>query len=150
MFLLSLYTFKYLLPHCCFIMVLTAHIGLHLQDKSTSIFMCQGDLFLYLCTCKSLVPQYCVDWFCFCSSTLSPFYHSHVPIRLITVSLHLPIIADTVLFQYSVSVLIYTGLQVTATMKLANIWLQKYRRRIGKTIVTNCCRWYKFAWCDSR
>ena len=53
------------------------------------------------------------------------------------------------LASYCVIVLIYTSLQVTATMKLANIWLQKNRRRFGKTFVTNCCRWNKFAWCDS-
>ena len=38
MFLLSQYTLKYLLPQCCF---LTAHVGLHLQVKCTSTFMCQ-------------------------------------------------------------------------------------------------------------
>ena len=96
---------------CCHSVVLiwfvTAHVGLHLQVKSTSTFMCQLDLLLYLCTYKSLLPQSCVNKVDYCLYVLANHrWHNSVSIRRLSAHLYL---------------------QVTATMKLTNIWLQKNR-----------------------
>ena len=131
MFLLSLHTLKYLLPQCCFNMVcdcpcrptsasqvyIYIHVSMrcitvsmHLQVTGATV-LCQLDFL-------SLLPQSCVNKVDYCLYVLANHrWHNSVSIKRLSAHLYL---------------------QVTATMKLANIWLQKNRRRFGKTIVTDC------------
>ena len=131
MFLLSLHTLKYLLPQCCFNMVCDCTcrptsasqvyiyiqvsmrfttVSMHLQVTGATV-LCQLDLLSFL-------PQSCVNKVDYYLYVLANHcWHSSVSIKRLSAHLYL---------------------QVTATMKLANIRLQKNRRRFGKTIVTNC------------
>ena len=110
MFLLSLHTLKYLLPQCCFNMV---------------------------CDCP-----------CRPTSASQVYIYIHMSMRFITVSMHLQVIGATVLCQSDFLSLLPQSCvnkvdyclyvlanhrwhsSVTATMKLANIWLQKKSAKI--------------------
>ena len=148
MFLLSLYTLKYLLPQCCFNMVFDC------SCRPTSA--CQVYVYIHVSMTFITVSMYfevtgatvpCQLVF-FCSSTLRPCYHSHVSIRLITVHMHLQNIADTVMFRKSVLVLIYTSKALLPW----NWRIYSYKNIIedlAKQLSPTVRRWKKFAWCDS-
>ena len=128
-------TQKFLLPQCrgnvkyiqvtatiglcqkCFIVSVQSQIFAsygHFQVMSTSKFICQWHLLLYLCTYKSLVPQYRVNllFLLFYTQSLlpqpcvkkvyyrpyalaNPCWHSSVSIRRLTAHLHLEVTVTT-------------------------------------------------------
>ena len=78
---------------------------------------------------KSLLPQSCVNKVDYCPYALANHcWHSSVSIKRLSAHLQL---------------------QITATMKLANIWLQKIMEDLAKQLSPTVRRWKKFAWCDS-
>ena len=145
MFLLSLWTFKYLLPQCCFIMVSDCScrptsasqvyiyidvsmrfitVSMHLQVTGATV-PCQLVFFLLIYT-KSFLPQSCVNKVDYCLYALANHcWHSSVLIKRLSAHLH-----------RSTSHCYHEIGKYMSTKKSAKIWQNNCH---------NCCRWNKFA-----
>ena len=143
-FLLSQYIYKYLLLECC-----VNTVSYFSELRSTCCHSAVAIMFLLsLHTLKYLLPQCCFNMVCDCRPTSASqvYIYIHMSMRFITLSMHLHFLSllpqscvnkvDYCLYVLYVNHRWHSS--VTATMKLANIWLQKNRRRFDKTSVTNC------------